>query len=196
MLKRPTLPVPITLAVAIAAGLLIGLGMAPMGVWPATIVGFALFVWLMAGLRMRAGFGWGYLAGLALNTLTISWVSVLGFWVGVALVAFMSRWWAVLGLVLDDEDEVVDAVDQLLGKLAERLLDQELERFGGDLHPESLSGRRRVFGRSRRDLAQCPLHLLRPCPLTRAGESLRFAPRVPHTQQRVHPLACGRRHLE
>ncbi|AQP47047.1 apolipoprotein N-acyltransferase [Tessaracoccus aquimaris] len=100
MLTRPTLPVPITLAVAVAAGLLIGLGMAPMGVWPATIVGFALFAWLMVGLRMRAGFGWGYLAGLALNTLTISWVSVLGFWVGVVLVAFMSLWWAVLGLVI------------------------------------------------------------------------------------------------
>lgn len=100
MLTRPTFPMPVTLGLAVAAGLLIGMGMAPMGVWPATIAGFALFAWLMAGLRARSGFGWGYVAGLALNTLTISWVSVLGVWVGVALVAFMSLWWGVLGLII------------------------------------------------------------------------------------------------
>lgn len=70
-----------------------------MGVWPATIVGVALFTWLMAGLRARSGFGWGMVAGLALNTLTISWVSVLGVWVAVVLVVFMALWWGLLGLL-------------------------------------------------------------------------------------------------
>jgi apolipoprotein N-acyltransferase len=54
----------------------------------------------MAGRGKRAAFGLGYLAGLAANTLTVSWISVLGVWVGVALIAFLSLWWGLLGLAL------------------------------------------------------------------------------------------------
>lgn len=100
MLTRPTFPPLITALLAVATGLLLGAGHAPMGVWPATIAGVALFTWLMAELRGRAAFGWGYLVGLALNTLTVAWVSVLGVWVAVALIAFMSLWWGLLGLVV------------------------------------------------------------------------------------------------
>ncbi|SHJ12827.1 apolipoprotein N-acyltransferase [Tessaracoccus bendigoensis DSM 12906] len=100
MLTRPTLPPLLMLVLSVAAGLLLGLGQAPMGVWLATIVGVALLTWLMIGLRGRTAFGWGTLAGLALNTLTISWVSVLGVWVAVALVAFMALWWGLLGLIV------------------------------------------------------------------------------------------------
>ncbi|MHA6525081.1 apolipoprotein N-acyltransferase [Tessaracoccus sp. G1721] len=100
MISRPPLPVPASLALAVAAGLLIGAGQAPMGLWPATLVGVALFSWLMAGQRPRAVFGLGYVAGLAMNTLTVSWISVLGVGVGVALVAFLSLWWGVLGVAV------------------------------------------------------------------------------------------------
>lgn len=99
MLTRPPLPWPVTFVVSVATGLLLGAGQAPLGVWPATIVGVGLFAWLMAGLRPRSGFGWGLIVGLVHNTLTISWVSVLGVWVGVALVAFMALWWGLLGLL-------------------------------------------------------------------------------------------------
>lgn len=88
-----------SLLIAIAAGLLVGLGQAPMGVWPATIAGVALFTWLMAGRRGGPSFGYGYLAGLAMNALTISWISVLGVGVGVALIAFLALWWGLLGWV-------------------------------------------------------------------------------------------------
>ena len=100
MISRPPLPPLASLALAVAAGLLIGAGQAPLGIWPATLLGVALFSWLMAGRRPRAVFGWGYVAGLAMNTLTVSWISVLGVGVGVALVAFLSLWWGLLGLAV------------------------------------------------------------------------------------------------
>ena len=100
MLIRPTLPVLVTLPLAVVVGLLVGAGQAPMGLWPLTIAGVAVFTWLMTGLRKRAAFGLGYVAGLAANTLTVSWISVLGVWVGVALIAFLSLWWGLLGLAL------------------------------------------------------------------------------------------------
>ncbi|NHB86112.1 hypothetical protein G7085_20635 [Tessaracoccus sp. HDW20] len=100
MLTRSSLPPLLMLVLSAATGLLLGAGQAPMGVWPATIAGVGLFAWLMLGLRGRAAFGWGYLVGLVHNALTISWVSVLGVWVGVALVAFMALWWGLLGLLV------------------------------------------------------------------------------------------------
>ena len=100
MLIRPALPVLVTLPLAVVVGLLVGAGQAPMGLWPLTIAGVAVFTWLMTGLRKRAAFGLGYVAGLAANTLTVSWISVLGVWVGVALIAFLSLWWGLLGLAL------------------------------------------------------------------------------------------------
>jgi len=80
----------------VAAGLLVGAGQAPMGLWPATLAGVALFTWLMSARPARSALGLGYLAGAVMNTLTVSWVSVLGTGVAVALIAFMALWWAVL----------------------------------------------------------------------------------------------------
>ncbi|MHA6511852.1 apolipoprotein N-acyltransferase [Tessaracoccus sp. Z1128] len=100
MIFRPPLPIQASLVLAVATGLLIGAGQAPMGLWPATIAGLALFTWLMAGRRPRTVFGLGYLVGLAMNTLTVSWVSVLGAGVGVALVAFVSLWWGLLAVAV------------------------------------------------------------------------------------------------
>lgn len=89
-----------SLLLAVGIGLLIGAGQAPMGVWPATLVGVGLLTWLMVDRRPGPAFGYGYLVGLAMNTLTVSWVSVLGFWVGVALVAFLGLWWGLLSLAI------------------------------------------------------------------------------------------------
>lgn len=100
MITRPPLPLLVSVALAVLTGLLIGAGQAPLGVWPATILGVGLFTWLTAGRRPRAAFGLGLLTGLAMNTLTVSWVSVLGVWVGVALVGFLALWWGLLGLAV------------------------------------------------------------------------------------------------
>lgn len=96
MIARPPLPALVSAAIAVLVGLLIGAGQAPMGVWPATLAGLAVFTWLLADRRPGEAFGLGYLTGLAMNALTVSWVSVLGVWVAVALVAFMALWWALL----------------------------------------------------------------------------------------------------
>ncbi len=81
-------------------GLLLGAGYAPMGVWPATIVGVALFTWLISGRTAWQGAALGGIAGLALNSLTIHWIGVLGIPVAVALVLFMSLWSALLGAMV------------------------------------------------------------------------------------------------
>lgn len=99
----------LTVLLAVAAGLLIGSGQAPMGMWPATMAGVALMTWLLAGRTARQGARLGYLIGLAMNALTISWVALLGASIGsplvgglvaVVLVAFMSLWFALLGSAL------------------------------------------------------------------------------------------------
>lgn len=100
MLTRPPVKPLLSLALAVATGVLLGSGQAPLGVWPATILGVGLFTWLVAVERGRSAFGLGYVVGLALNTLIVSWVSVLGVWVAVALIAFMSLWWGLLALVV------------------------------------------------------------------------------------------------
>lgn len=100
MITRPPLPVAVSLLVAVGIGLLIGAGQAPMGVWPATLVGVAAMTWLLVDRRPGPAFGLGYVVGLAMNTLTVSWVSVLGIPVGIALVTFLSLWWGLLALAI------------------------------------------------------------------------------------------------
>lgn len=91
------LPRPLRLALAAASGALIGLAFAPFNIWPAALLGVALFVCTMAGRTAGASFGYGYLAGLAMNAVTISWIGVLGWYVAVGLLGFMSLWFGVLG---------------------------------------------------------------------------------------------------
>lgn len=109
MIERPELSRWLSAVLAVLTGLLIGLGQAPMGVWPATMVGLALMTWLLSGRRAKQAAGYGYLIGLSMNALTISWVAMLGASIGspmvgvavaVVLVAFMALWFALLGAVL------------------------------------------------------------------------------------------------
>ncbi len=94
------MPRALALALAVLTGLLLGAGYAPMGVWPATIVGVGLFTWLLSGRTPWQAAGLGVVAGLAMNVLTIHWIGVLGVPVAVALVAFMSLWSALLGVMV------------------------------------------------------------------------------------------------
>lgn len=89
-----------SVALAVLTGLLLGVGYAPMGVWPATIVGVGLFTWLVSGRTPWQAAAIGGVAGLAMNALTIHWVGVLGVPVAIALVVFMSMWSALLGAMV------------------------------------------------------------------------------------------------
>ncbi|RMB60148.1 apolipoprotein N-acyltransferase [Tessaracoccus antarcticus] len=99
-LSRERLPRALSLVLAVFTGLLLGAGYAPMGIWPATIVGVGLFTWLVAGRTPWRAAGLGAVAGLAMNSLTIHWIGVLGVPVAIALVAFMSLWSALLGAMV------------------------------------------------------------------------------------------------
>lgn len=100
MIERRELPAWATALLAVAAGLLIGAGQEPLGLWPATMIGLALLTWLVAGMRKRAAFGYGYLAGIAMNTLTISWIAVLGIPIAIGLIAYTSLWMGLTGLLI------------------------------------------------------------------------------------------------
>lgn len=85
---------------AVLAGLLIGLGFAPMGLWPATIVGVGLSTWLMASRRVGSAALHGLVMGVALNALTLHWIAVLGVPVAIGLVGIMSLWYVLLAIML------------------------------------------------------------------------------------------------
>ncbi|HSN44287.1 MAG TPA: apolipoprotein N-acyltransferase [Propionibacteriaceae bacterium] len=84
-------------ALAFAGGCLTGLGYAPVSSWLAAMVGVASLSVAVKGRTGRSGLGLGYLFGLGLGVTTITWVSVLGSWVAVVLVAFMALWSGLLG---------------------------------------------------------------------------------------------------
>lgn len=100
MIRRPDLPRWLSALLAVVAGLMIGLGQPPMGLWPVTMLGIALFTWLLTRRRKRAAAFYGLLAGLAMNTLTISWISVLGVPVAIGLIGFMSLWYALTAVLI------------------------------------------------------------------------------------------------
>lgn len=99
-LSREVLPRAISLFLAAMTGLLLGAGYAPMGVWPATIVGVGLFTWLVSGRTPWQAARLGAVAGLTMNLLTIHWIGVLGVPVAIVLVLFMSVWTALLGVMV------------------------------------------------------------------------------------------------
>ena len=99
-LSRPALPVGLAVVLAALTGLLVGTGQAPMGVWPATIAGLALFTWLVSGRTVWQAAGLGGVMGLAMNAITIHWVYVLGVPVAFALVLFMSLWSVLLAVMV------------------------------------------------------------------------------------------------
>ncbi len=85
---------------SVGSGMLLGAGFAPLGWWPATIIGVALFLHILTGVSWRGAAWRGYLAGLGLNLVTLSWIGVLGSFVAVGLIAVMSLWLAAFGILV------------------------------------------------------------------------------------------------
>ena len=85
---------------AVLAGVAAGLAWQPYALWPLLLVGVPALTLLARGSRPKRAFGVGYLFGLALLTVTISWVHVLGWWVAALLIVFMALFFGVLGVAL------------------------------------------------------------------------------------------------
>ena len=83
------------------AGVAIGLSWQPYGLWPLLFVGIPAFTLAIRGTRPLPAAGLGYLFGLAMLTVAVSWVHVLGTWVAAALIIFMSLFFGLLGLTVN-----------------------------------------------------------------------------------------------
>ncbi|WP_157719863.1 apolipoprotein N-acyltransferase [Microlunatus sagamiharensis] len=86
--------------VAVLAGVLLGLAWQPYALWPLLLVGVPALTLLARGIPLRRAFGRGYLFGLGMLGVTISWVHVLGWWVAAVLVLFMALYYGLLGVAL------------------------------------------------------------------------------------------------
>ena len=99
-----TQPKPVSLRVRVVvvllAGVALGLSWQPYGLWPLLGVGIPAFTLAVRGMRPRVAFGLGYLFGLIMLTLAVSWVHVLGTWVAALLIIFMALYFGLLGLAL------------------------------------------------------------------------------------------------
>jgi apolipoprotein N-acyltransferase len=92
------MPMPIRVGVVLLAGVCLGLSWQPYGLWPLLLLGIPAFTLAIQGSRPLSAFGLGYLFGLAMLALAVSWVHVLGTWVAVALIIFMSLFFGLLGV--------------------------------------------------------------------------------------------------
>jgi apolipoprotein N-acyltransferase len=92
------IPVPLRIGAVLLAGVAVGLSWQPYDLWPLMLVGIPAFTLAVRGTRLAVAFGLGYLFGLAMLALAISWVHVLGTWVAVALIIFTSLFFGLLGL--------------------------------------------------------------------------------------------------
>ncbi len=89
-----------SLVAVVAAGVAMGLSWQPYGVWPLLIIGLPTFTLTVFGARLHRAFGLGYVFGLAMLTVTVSWVHVLGWWVAALLIVFMALFFGILGVAL------------------------------------------------------------------------------------------------
>jgi apolipoprotein N-acyltransferase len=92
------MPLQLRLGIVLLAGVAVGLSWQPYGVWPLMLLGIPAFTLAVLRVRLLNAFGLGYLFGLAMLALAISWVHVLGTWVAVVLIIFMSLFFGILGL--------------------------------------------------------------------------------------------------
>lgn len=91
-------------AAAALAGMLTGLAWQPYGLWPLILIGLPALTLLVRDADprrpRRSAFGVGYLYGLGLLGVSISWIEVLGIWIAVLLIAFEALFFGLLGLAL------------------------------------------------------------------------------------------------
>ena len=85
----------------LVAGLLTGLSWQPYALWPLLLIGLPAFTLVVRGVRRRRAFGLGYVFGLAMLGVSISWIHVLGVWIAILLIAFEALFFALLGLVIN-----------------------------------------------------------------------------------------------
>lgn len=86
-------------ALSLAAGFLLGLAFQPYGLWFTAPLGVGLLCWLTRQRRARRAVWSGFLAGVGLLGLTVSWEYVVGWWMPLLLVPFLALWTALTGLV-------------------------------------------------------------------------------------------------
>lgn len=90
--------------VAVLAGVVSGLAWQPYGLWPLLLVGVPALTLLVRDADRqrprRSSFGVGYLYGLGLLAITISWIHVLGIWIAILLIAVEALFFGLLGLTL------------------------------------------------------------------------------------------------
>ena len=78
-------------------GSALGLSWQPYGFWPLLLVGIPALTLAVRDLPLRRSFGLGYLFGLAMLTVSISWLHVLGVWVAALLILFEALFFGLLG---------------------------------------------------------------------------------------------------
>ena len=86
--------------VVLLAGVAVGLTWQPYGLWPLLLVGVPAFTLAVRGQRPRRAFGLGYLFGLAMLAVAVSWLHVLGVWVAILLVVFEALFFGLLAVAL------------------------------------------------------------------------------------------------
>ncbi len=84
----------------VLAGAATAAGWEPFSLWVVQLLGVAAFTTLLKSAGMKASFGLGYLFGLAMLSISIGWIHVLGLPVAIALIAFEALFFGVLGLGL------------------------------------------------------------------------------------------------
>jgi apolipoprotein N-acyltransferase len=87
-------------AVVLLAGAALGLSWQPYGFWPMLLVAIPAFTLGVRGVRPAAALGLGYLFGLTMLLLAVSWLHVLGTWIAALLIIFMALFFGVLGLTV------------------------------------------------------------------------------------------------
>jgi apolipoprotein N-acyltransferase len=97
--ERVRLPVP-RLLIVVLAGLATGLSWQPYGLWPLLVLSLPAFTLAVFGQPLRRSFGLGYAYGLAMLTVSVNWLHVLGWWVAALLIVFMALFFGILGLAL------------------------------------------------------------------------------------------------
>ncbi len=89
-------PVP----VVALAGVALGLSWQPYGWWPLLLVAIPAFTLVVRERSPRQAFGLGYLFGLGMLAVAISWLHVLGVWVAAALIVFEALFFGLLGVAI------------------------------------------------------------------------------------------------
>ena len=86
------------LGLVVLTGLALGLAWEPYGWWPLAFLAPVGLTLLVAGQRLRTAFGLGYLFALAMLTLSIGWIRVLGLPVAAGLIVFMALFYGLLAV--------------------------------------------------------------------------------------------------